>query len=342
MVAAAPGAVDAPPVGLRERLGATDQGLFVALVTLVLFIIGLIGVDGFASIGNVSALVRLTSALGIVSVGAAIVIMAKGVDLSAAAIVAVVAQGTVDLWSDNGLGETKAILIMLSAAAFMGLLNGWLVAYVEVPALFVTLGTWQLFQGFSKITFLELESYTVPSDGSIVKWMGRGEMVGIPVPIILAGLVFLGAWLFISMTTYGRLIRAIGDNPMTARLTGIPVRPLQVATYTIGALLAALAAFMILGNNGGYSTSYGAGGDLLFDAITIAIIGGVSLTGGRGSIFGVLAGTALIGVIVNMMTLLDFSIVQRNLTKGIVLMLALAIDAWLHPRDEETAKSDDL
>jgi ribose transport system permease protein len=327
---------------LRGRLAGADQAGVVLAVVAVIVVASSLFVRGFASTGNFSSLLRLTAALGVVAVGSAIVILAKGVDLSAAAMVAVVAQGSVVFWAERGNGESAAIVIVLVLALLMGLINGVLVAYVELPALFVTLGTAQLFLGLAKIRLLDNETYSLPSDSSIVSTLGRGSIIGIPVPIIVMIATFVLAHAFINWTSYGRMIRALGDNPSTARMTGAPVRPLIVATFVVAAALAFLGAILTLGRNGGYSTSYGAGNDLLFDAITVAVIGGVSLTGGRGSITGVAAGTVLIAVIVNVMTLLDFSIVQRNLTKGLVLIAALALDAWLHPRDEETAKSDDL
>ena len=178
--------------------------------------------------------------------------------------------------------------------------------------------------------------------GALFKWMGRGRLLGLPAPIVIAFIVFAVAWGFLSWTSYGRLVRAMGDNPSAARLSGAPVRPLTVATFVIAALLAALAGLVLLGKNGNYSTAYGGSNDLLFNAITAAVIGGVSLTGGKGTIFGVFAGTALTAVIVNILTLKNVSVMSGTLIKGLVLVAALALDAWLHPRDEETAKSDDL
>lgn len=341
-----PLAVDTAPQSsvsrLRQRMAGADQAGIVLVVTAAIIALAAVFVRGFASLGNFSSLLRLTAALGVVAVGSAIVILAKGVDLSAAAMVAVVAQGCVVFWTERGTGEAQAILIVLALALAMGIFNGVMVAYVELPALFVTLGTSQMFLGLAKIRLLDSETYSLPNDSSIVVELGRGSVFGVPTPIVVMAVVFLTAHWFITRTSYGRMIRALGDNPSTARMTGAPVRPLIVSTFVIAAALAFIGGLLTLGRNGGYSTSYGAGNGLLFDAITVAVIGGVSLTGGRGSMFGVAVGTVLIAVIVNVMTLLDFSIVQRNLTKGLVLIAALALDAWLHPRDEETAKSDDL
>jgi ribose transport system permease protein len=327
---------------LRERLATVEQGTIVMGITLALILLGALTTRRFFTTGNLEVLILLSAALGIVAVGESIVILGKGVDLSVAALAAIAGQGAVELWGNRGFSEIEAVLLILVMALGMGFVNGWLVAYAEIPPLFATLGTWQLFNGVFKIKLLETENYILPRDSEFLHWLGRGEVLGIKTPIVVAGAVFLLARFFISSTSWGRLIRSMGDNPEAARLMGAPVRPLQVSTYVISAVLAALAGLVILGKDGGYSTAYGGGTDILFEAITVAVIGGVSLSGGRGSIFGVLAGTALVGVIVNLLTLNNLSLLQRNFTKGVVLILAVIADAWLHPRDEETAKSQDL
>jgi ribose transport system permease protein len=334
--------IRAPKIALRARLATIDQGRLIAVITLAVIAVGAVSVKGFFDVSNFATLIRLSAALGILAVGAAIVIMGKGVDLSGAAIAAIAAQGCAHLWEISKFGEVKAIVTVLLFALFVGLVNGWLVAYVEVPALFATLGTWKLFEGLLQVSLFDKKIYELPPGGSVVNWMGRGRLLGVPAPIVIAVIVFLAAGAFLSRTSYGRLIRAMGDNPSAARLSGAPVRPLVVATFAIAALLAALAGLVLLGKNGNYSTAYGGSNDLLFNAITAAVIGGVSLTGGKGTVFGVLAGTALTAVIVNILTLKNFSVMSGTLVKGLVLVAALALDAWLHPRDEETAKSDDL
>jgi ribose transport system permease protein len=335
-------AIRSTGVPLRSRLASIDQGRLIAAVTAIVIVFGAISVKGFFDVSNFATLIRLSAALGILAVGSAIVIMGKGVDLSGAAVAAIAAQGCAHLWETSKYGEAKSIALVVLFALTIGLINGWLVAYVEVPALFATLGTWKLFEGLLQVTLFDKKIYELPQGGSIVTWMGRGRLLGIPAAIIIAAIVFLAAGAFLSRTSYGRLIRAMGDNPSAARLSGAPVRPLIVSTFAIASLLAAVAGLVLLGKNGNYSTAYGGSNDLLFNAITAAVIGGVSLTGGKGSMFGVLAGTALTAVIVNILTLKNLSVMSGTLIKGLVLVAALALDAWLHPRDEETAKSDDL
>ena len=327
---------------LRHRLATIEQGTLVMGLTAVLLVIGVFTTRGFATFGNFRVVLLLSSALGIVSVGQSIVILGKGVDLSVAVVAALAAQGSVELFTKRGFSESEAVVFVLAMGLGMGLFNGWLVAYAEVPALFATLGTMALFNGVVRVNLLPTHLYQLPQNMHIVHWMGQGDVLGIPAPILLAGVVFVGAWLFIAYTSPGRLIRAMGDNPEAARLMGAPIRPLIVTTYVISAVLAAIAGLIILGKDGGYSTIYGAGQDILFESITIAVIGGVSLSGGKGSIFGVFSGAAFVAIIVNLLTLNNFDLLARNFTRGFVLIVAVAADAWLHPRDEETAKTEDL
>ncbi|MDF1602210.1 ABC transporter permease [Nocardioides sp. YIM 152315] len=329
-------------LSLRDRLAQIDQGILIALVTLVMVAIGAVLVDGFLTGDNLMTILRASSALGILAVGSAIVIMAKGVDLSVVVVTALTAQGAVHLWTRNDFSELQALVVMGMVAITIGVINGWMVAYVGIPALFTTLGMWLLVDGAARVWLLDNQVYILPADSNVVTDLGRGELFGIPFPIVAATVAFLAGWLFLEYTSQGRLIRAYGDNPEAARLAGIPTRPLVVLTFVICAGSAAVAGVLLLGINGSYSTAYGGGKDLLFNAITAAVIGGVSLTGGKGSIFGVLWGTLFIGTFVNLMTLLNLSVEVSSLLKAAVLVVALAFDSWLHPRDEETAKSDDL
>ncbi len=332
----------APRADLRAKLASIDQAVLIAAVTAAMVVVGAIFVDGMFSFDNLATVARISAPMGILAVASALVIMGKNVDLSVVAVVGVAGMVSVHLAEANGFSEWQAIAVVLAIGVFVGLANGWLSAYVGIPALFVTLGTWKLVEGYFNVSLLEKQSYTLPANFDVVRWLGQGSILGIDVPILLAVATFLGAGWALNKTSFGSMLRATGDSPAAARLTGLPVRPLIVTTFVIAAALAILVGLMQLGINGGYSKAYGAGDELMFNAITAAVIGGVSLTGGKGSISGVLAGVAFIAIFTNMMTLLDVSVVTSTAVRGAILLSALALDAWLHPRDEETAKSDDL
>jgi ribose transport system permease protein len=327
---------------LRRRLSAIDQGALIAGVALILVIVGAFTVPGMFTLSNYASIARLGAPLGILAIASAIVIMSKNVDLSVVAILGIAAMGVPTFIASYGMVEWQAIGLALIIAIVIGLTNGWMVSVVGVPALVVTLGTWQLFEGLFNFLVSRADFYTVPADAPLITWFGRGDVLGVPAAVVTLLLVSVGAAAMLRFTSFGRMLRAMGDSPAAARLSGVPVRSLVITAFVIAALLGCLCGLVFLGVTGTYSRTYAPGEQLLFNAITAVVIGGVSLSGGRGSILGVLAGTAFISIFVNMMTLLNVGVVESSLIRGIILLAALALDAWLHPRDEETAKSDDL
>lgn len=336
--------VEAPPraprMSLRERAGNAEQGVLILVLAVVLVAIGAATTDGFLTLGNLSTILQLSLGFGILAVGEATVVLAKGVDLSIAAVTAVTGLVTLELMQ-RGVPESVAIALMVGCALAMGLLNGYLVAYAGMPALFVTLGTGSLYLGGVTVWLLDSNIYTVPA-GSAIAGMTESDVLGLPTYFVVGGLVFVVAWVTWNYTTFGRMLRAIGDNQEAARLDGQPDRLIQVAAYVWSSALAVLAGYTLLSLYGSVLTTGSAFSPLLFTTLTVVVIGGVSLSGGRGSILGIAAGTAFIGVMDNLLTLHSFSPASEDLTRGLVLMGAVVLDAWLHPRDDETSKSEDL
>lgn len=324
----------------RDRASRLDQGTLVLILTGVLVLLGAVTTSGFLTAGNAGTVLQLTLGFGILAVGQATVVLAKGVDLSIAAVTAVSGLVTLELVS-RGIPEGVAIAIMLGAALCMGALNGLLVAYAEMPALFATLGTGSLYLGGVTVWLLDSNMYTLPPD-SFIAGLTQGDLLGIPAYFFVGGAVFVFGWLLWNYTTVGRMLRAIGDNPETARLDGQPDRPIVVGAYVLSSAMGVLAGYILLSLYGSVLTTGAAFSPLLFTTLTVVVIGGVSLSGGRGSILGLAAGTAFVGVMDNLLTLNSFSPAWEDLTRGLVLLGAVVVDAWLHPRDEETSKSDDL
>jgi ribose transport system permease protein len=329
-----------PEFTLRQRLAHTEQGFFVFGLTIVLCVVGAMTTDGFLSLDNFTSILQLSVTFGILGIAAAIVILGKGLDLSLAAVAIVTAQVTLELMR-RGVSEGEAIVLVVLFALVIGLVNGLVVAFVEVPALFATLATGQLVLGGVLVLFLEENIYSLP-EGSAIASLTDGEVLGVPKAVVVGAFVFLICWLFVSFTSVGRLIRAVGDNFDTARVMGAPVRPLQVLTYVVAALLASFAGYVMISTENSVETTGTAFDPLLFTALTVAVIGGVSLSGGKGTLLGVLAGTLFVGVLNNLLVLHSLSTAMQDIVRGGLLLAAIAIDAWLHPRDEETAKTDEL
>ncbi|MDH6286375.1 MULTISPECIES: ABC transporter permease [Rhodococcus] len=327
-------------VTLRGRLGGFDQAYLVLGITVLLALVGGATTTNFLTTGNLTSILSLSAAFGILAVGEAIVILGKGLDLSVAGIGLGCAQATLALMS-TGMPEWQAIGLMVGLAVVIGLVNGVIIAFLNVPALFVTLATGMLVIGGIDILVLTQNVYSVPGS-SLLAAIGGGSALGVPRPVIIAGSAFLVAWLFISYTSPGRLIRAMGDNFDTARASGAPVRPLQILTYVISALLAAVAGYVTVSIQGSVQTTITSFDPILFTALTVVVIGGVSLSGGRGTILGVLAGAIFVGILNNLLVLHGLSTAVQDLIRGAVLISAIAFDAWLHPRNEETEKSGEL
>ena len=326
--------------GVRARASHVDQSVLVLGLIALLVVVGAVTTPGFLQAGNLVVVLTFAAAPGVVAMGLAYVILGKGIDLSVGAVAVVTGQLTLELMT-RGWSETSALITVVVLTVLFGLLNGVLTAVVGVPALIITLGTGQLLLGVVKIYFLSSNLYTLPADGVIAR-LGAGSWLGLPPAIWCATAVFVASWLVWSYTAYGRLVRAIGDNVETARLTGAPVRPVQVSTYVVSALLAMFAGFMIVAREGSVTTTGSAFSPLLFTALTAVVIGGVSLSGGRGTVLGVVVGTVLIGIITNLLTLNQVSATLQDFVRGFALLVAIVLDAWLHPRDEETSKSGDL
>ncbi len=319
-----------------------DQGHLIGVFAIALLLIGGLTIDGVLTVENLRSIARLAAPLGVLAVAASIALMSKNIDLSGIAVVGISAMAGVRLQTAHGLSELEAFLAVLVIAVVIGLINGWLVAFVGISSLVATLGTWILFEGLFNATLLSGDIvFTLPQQ-AIVRQIGTGRLLGVDLVILVAAAVFVAAAFAMRHVTYGKLIKAAGDSPEAARFTGLPIRSIVIGVFVVVALLAAVSGALYLGVSGSYSRAYAPGLDLMFNAITAAVIGGVSLSGGRGTILGVLAGTAFISIFVNLMILLDVSVVMSSVLRGGLLLAALAIDSSLHPRDEETSRAGDL
>lgn len=329
-----------PALPLRGRLARIDQAWLVLVLFVLLVVLGALLNDRFLTASNFLNFLRLAAPFAILALGQAIVVMGKGIDLSSAAVALGFSQATLAFLA-QGMPEAQAIILAIVLAAVVGVINGWLVAYVEVPALFATLATGLLTIAFVNI-FLVSQNFYQLGDDTALRAFAFGSFFGVPKAILIAAVVFVLAWMFIKFTASGKLIRAMGDNPQTARSTGAPVRQLQMLSYVISSLLAMLAGFVLVSGSGSAQTVLSSFHPLLFTALTVTVIGGVSLSGGRGTVFGIFAGTLFVAALNNLLILQSLSAPLQDMIRGAVLLAAIWIDSWLHPRDEETAKSGEL
>jgi len=322
---------------LRWRL---DQQAIVFFLFIAIFVIFSTALSGFLDVGNIVAMVRSIAVLGILGFGMAIVIIGRGIDLSMVATMAVPTALVMTL-AQSGVGLPTAVVVGVLFAVAVGVINGVFVAYAEIPALFVTLATGLGLAGLGQVGMLPSDMVPWSPELDALVWLGGVNVGGLPSSIIVVVMVALCVWLFLNRTKLGMYIYAIGDNPNGARTSGIPVRPIIVFQYVLAALIAVLAGFVMASSNGLMDTRiYNL--SLIYDIILVAVLGGVGLSGGRGGVFSVVVGALLVGTVVNGMTILNLELDVQNLIKGIVLLVAIALDSTLNPRNEETAQQGDI
>lgn len=323
---------------LRIGLAKPSQEQIVLLITIALLILFSFTLKGFATVANILVLLRSISILGILGLGMGMIVISRGIDLSEVAIMA--GSWCVMLNAvQHGLPPLWAAALALAICLAIGLINGVMVAYVEAPGLFVTLATTFVIYG---VAFWIAPVYVVyaPQDSAALLFAGRGTLFGIPMPIFVFAAAALVMHFFLSRTSIGRFIYAQGDNAEAARLSGVALRPLIVLEFVLVALLAWLAGLVWIGQTGSMQMTI-VQGTTVFDVILVVVLGGISLVGGRGSVFSVVVGCALIGTLLNALTIMDVNSEVQNIIRGVVLLAAIILDNFLHPRDEETARQGD-
>lgn len=315
-----------------------SQEQIVLLITIALLIVFGLTLNGFATVSNLLNLLRSISILGVLGLGMGLIVISRGIDLSEVAIMAG-SWAIALIEMQNGMPVFTAVLLALAIAVLIGVVNGVMVAFVEAPALFVTLAAGFVIYG---LAFWIAPAWVVyaPRDAPGLMYLGAGRLFGIPLPILVFAVAAIAMHLFLSRTSIGRFIYSQGDNPEAARLTGVALRPLIVLEHVLVALLAWIAGLVWVGTTGSMQMAI-TQGTMIFDVVLVVVIGGISLIGGRGSVFSVVVGCILIGTLLNAFTIMDVNSEVQNIIKGVVLLAAIVLDNWLHPRDEETARQGD-
>jgi ribose transport system permease protein len=317
-----------------------SQERIVLLTAVALFCLFSIFLKGFLSAGNIVTLVRGVATLGILGVGMAIVIIGRGIDLAIVTTYAMSAAWTFHLAS-QGFAIGPAMLLGFLLALAIGVITGVLIAYAEIPALFATLGMAALAFGFVRWALVPLYVVYMPASANVVAWIGGGFLWGVPTPILFFALIAFFAFVFLRFTKQGRFIYAIGDNFAAARISGAPVRPVIVLEYAISASIAYLAGMITATAVSSMNTQV-AISPMIYDVILVVVLGGISLSGGRGGVRNVLVGTLLIGILLNGMTIMNIEYTLQNVIRSLILLAAIVLDSLINPRDEQTDQQGDI
>jgi ribose transport system permease protein len=318
---------------------AFNQEHIVLLICVVLFGAAAFGLPGFLTAPNLIAIIRSIAVLGILALGMAVVIVGRGIDLSMVAVMAMSVAWYLQLL-DNGMADTTALSLVLGGVLAIGLLNGFLVAYADVPAIFVTLASGSFVFGYVRSQLIPSDAVPVP-EGHWVEIMGGLRFLGVPIEVLIFAALAAAVFMFLRFTKWGRYVYYAGDNPVAARNIGIPVRPMLVLRYVLSALTAFVAGLLTAASLHSINTRV-VNSTLLYDIVLVAVIGGIGLSGGKGGVRNVLVGAALIGILLNVMTIIDISVLYQNLIKSTILLFAIIVDGLINPRDEQTAQQGDI
>jgi len=322
-----------------KKIRATQQTIVFAIFVVMAASFALF-LPGFAQPQNLLTLVQNVAILGILGLGMAVVVIGRGIDISMMATLAVPC-GLLLQMVQNGVSLPVAAATSLGLAFAFGLINGWLIAYAEVPSLFTTLASGLFLAGLGQAFLFQLEVVQWPAALDTLSWFGRGTLAGLPMPIVMFALAAGLLALFLKRLRAGAFIFAIGDNPFAARATGLPTRPIMVLEYVLSALIGVFAGIVMAASVSSMPTRI-FNSTMIYDVVLVVVLGGIGLSGGRGGVINVIIGTLLIGTMLNGMTILDMSYSVQNIVKGVVLLAAILIDSFLNPRNEETAQQGDI
>jgi len=325
-----------------DRRKGNVLGAVVLVVTAVLVVIFAATIPGFATLGNLRVILANSASLAILSCGMAVVIISRGLDLSLVAQM-VAGAATFSILINAGVPASAALLLTIVAMVLVGLTNGWLIAYAEIPAMLATLASAMLITGFFRFAILRGEYLLLlPKENPAVVFLSGNIVPGLSVPVTLMILTFAVTGFLLNRSIPGRTTYAMGDNFQAARLSGLPVRTTTLMIYVYAALTALLAGLVVSSASGTVDFRTVTNGSLLFEVILVVVLGGIPLRGGRGGMGSILIGVALIAVLRNGMTLLVFSTQTQDVLKGLVLVTAIVADRYLNPRDTETDTVGDL
>jgi inositol transport system permease protein len=338
-MAAPPATAAVQPTKQRQSAGPLrtifrKYGIF--LVFIAMLIVASILSPAFLSPTNLINVVRQMSVVGLIALGVTGVIVSAGIDLSSGSVVglsAVVAASLAQLpdypaayYKGLNLPVFVAVLAACGVGALVGLLNGGLVAKTRIPPFIATLGTLTTIRG---LAYLYTSGRPVSDLTDDYNFIGQGDFLGIPVPILILVIMAIITHVLYSQTKFGKYIYAIGGNEQAARVSGINVSKYKMLMYVYAGLLSGLAGLVVSARIGSGQSGQGVGYEL--DAIAAAVIGGASLSaGGIGTVAGTIVGALIIGVLNNILDLTGVSAYWQQIVKGCIIVGAVIIDQLKH------------
>jgi len=310
---------------LLHRYPALSPGIVLVIAVIVFGVIS----PRFFFANNLSLITQQVAVVGTLAIAQTLVILTAGIDLSVGAIMVLVSMVIAQTASQNHVPAPLALVLGLIVGLASGALNGVLVTRLKLPPFIVTLGTLNIFLA---LTLLYSNSASVigqqipgliTSTGNIFNVGGVGITYGVVIMLVL----YIVMAFIMGKTSWGRHVYAVGDDKESARLAGISVTRVLLSVYVAAGAILAIGAWIQIGRADAASPN--AGTDLNLDSITAVVIGGTSLFGGRGTIWGSLLGALIVGVFRNGLALAGLDVLYQTLAVGILIIVAVSLDQWI-------------
>jgi len=298
-----------------------ENGVLVLVLVVIIAALAVLTKGATLSLRNISNVWLQSSTRGIASMGQTFVILCGGIDLSVGGLGLWAAILGASLMTRQATVPVYAIVAVVALGFGIGAANGFLTSRVGIPALIVTLGMWQITTGGG---YLICRGFTFRNLPEGMRFLGGGNIAGVPVPVIIFVSMAAVSYFILSYTAFGRSVYAVGGNPLSSWLSGIKVKNVQFMTYVISGFLAAFAGLVMMSRTmcGGMGTVLG----LELDSIAAVCIGGISLMGGRGTVIGAVLGVMILGVVSNGMNIFALDPCYQNLVKGAIIIGAVGAD----------------
>lgn len=307
------------------KMGWSGISQYSGLVIILVIICVIFQVKNplFLTFDNVIAILRQLSIYGIVGIGMGFLILNGYLDLTVGSMIGICGVSVAYMMTSANLPIWLSILLTLAVGGAIGAFNGAVITYTGIPAFIFTLAMTTVYRG---IIYLVTDGKTISNLPKAFLAIGRNSIMGIPVAIIIFFVTLIIAWVILNKTTFGRSVYVAGGNPLAAKYSGINNRKITILCYMICGVTAAMAGIVLAAKLSAVQPTLGNSYEM--EAISVAVIGGMSLTGGVGSIAGILLGALVLGVIDNGMIMIGLASYWQMVVKGIVIVIAVIFDIY--------------